>query len=430
MQNRNLFKIITIEDIQNHQLSFHGCEKIWVCSLNLIRELLVYENVILDVSTGELIQRKFPINKNKAIERILNFIEFIDFKMIIHDNYELELHVKYFQKYFTKAAYYKSFKNILHELKVLTMIPHKDGKFTNFSYNDDGSKNLKNIRACLYRVHNNYIKDDICLVVKKGRLNPQKITNNIEEINSKFLNTIKNIRIDIKAAFRAEIENYKINNLNSNVLKTRLQFLFDLLYKNRYIKKGQQVERIYHSISNLSRVSRSFLTINNKSFYDIDVRNCQPLLLIYYLKYNNYEVDQNYIEDCEKALFYSQFYKIYNSNNLSIDDCLKKIKKDILSCVFFGFYKNNKTNKQFKSLYPKLYNSLENIHSNETNLAIHLQNLESEVFNNLSPKKSKHFFTIFDSIYFDNIMDKEDLTNQIITKFKTFGLNAQVKFSG
>jgi hypothetical protein len=38
-------------------------------------------------------------------------------------------------------------------------------------------------------------------------------------------------------------------------------------------------------------------------------------------------------------------------------------------------------------------------------LVSRLQNLESELFNNLSPEKSKKYFTLFDAIFFNNKQD-------------------------
>ncbi|MFA9213051.1 MAG: hypothetical protein ACEQSR_04290 [Candidatus Methylacidiphilales bacterium] len=248
------------------------------------------------------------------------------------------------------------------------------------------------------------------------------VINEIEGINTKYLKTIKNVTVDLKQAFKAEITNYVENNLLQKTLKIRLQFLLALVYNIRYIKKGKKVDRYFHSISNLSKISRKFLTINNMKFHELDVSNCQPLLLVYYLKVNCHSFDEAYIQDCENATFYSKFF----TKKPTAKD-LKQLKKGILSCVYFGFEENNKINKKFKVLYPLTHLALKYIHENKIELAVELQNLEAEVFNNLIPKESNHFFTIFDSINFDNIADKEDLTSQIEQKFKSLGLSVKVK---
>ncbi|MFA9213050.1 MAG: hypothetical protein ACEQSR_04285 [Candidatus Methylacidiphilales bacterium] len=170
MENIGNYKIIKIDNLHNEKFSFYGCEKIWISSYRLIKQLANYETPLEDLSTGEITEKKFPICKYKAIERILNFTEYLDSRIKFEESSELVIRVEKFKKYFTNAEYYTKYKNILHDLEVLTLIPYPDGEYNNFKKNSDGTKNLEDIRPYLYVVHNSYIDDDICIVFKKREI--------------------------------------------------------------------------------------------------------------------------------------------------------------------------------------------------------------------------------------------------------------------
>lgn len=59
-------------------------------------------------------------------------------------------------------------------------------------------------------------------------------------------------------------------------------------------------------------------------------------------------------------------------------------------------------------------------------LASILQNLESELFNNLKIKNSEYYFTLFDAIYFSDEVDEYDLRRQIIDYFQKLDLTVTI----
>ena len=73
------------------------------------------------------------------------------------------------------------------------------------------------------------------------------------------------------------------------------------------------------------------------------------------------------------------------------------------------------------------WESLLKINQGEKSLAFYLQNLESELFNKLTPAKSKYYFTLFDAIYFDNIDDVAPLTTTINEFFNSLNIKVQVE---
>jgi hypothetical protein len=102
-------------------------------------------------------------------------------------------------------------------------------------------------------------------------------------------------------------------------------------------------------------------------------------------------------------------------------------KKLLYRHVFFGFKPKEKINQHFRELYPKTWEYLYQLFKTDISLASKLQNLESELFNVLIPAKSKHFFTLFDAIYFDDLQDAAELKRNIHNFFYELGLQVDVE---
>jgi len=142
-------------------------------------------------------------------------------------------------------------------------------------------------------------------------------------------------------------------------------------------------------------------------------------MLISYLSKEGFDYDDNYKKDCENGSFYDNFI----TKDISRDD----VKVQLYKSIFFSFNKNLVINKKFKELYPITWMSLSKIKDSNISLASRLQNLESELFNNLIPKKSKEYFTLFDAIYFNNINDIVTLNKNIHNFFNNLGVNVTTK---
>src|SRR5690606_25756825 len=159
--------------------------------------------------------------------------------------------------------------------------------------------------------------------------------------------------------------------------------------------------RISHTFSKVSRVARRYLSIN---FHNLDIVNCQPLLLVYYLKKNQLKTDISYQTDCEDGTFYERF------SDLTTSKTRDGVREQLYKSVFFKFNEKNPYNALFKELYPATHHSLSVIHSDTTTtLASLLQNCEAEIFNSIKPKKSKNYFTLFDAIYYSDVSDTQQI---------------------
>jgi len=364
-------------------------------------------DLICKLSTIEL-----PISNRKiALRNILDFLTFIDVKSNQENSTILPISTSILISFFNRNRY-KEYMDILSELDILTKVPYNDGSFYKIK-----STNMQ------YRIHNEYINDeDLAIIVLEDDKSKETFTNEVENLNQKYINTIKKLEVNIPSAIAAEIEHFKEKNLSISALRNRISRIF-YTKRKRFIKKGNKVDRIYHSFTNLSKVSRKHFNIN---MTDVDIINCQPLLLVALLKRNGFKSDDTYQRDCEAGCFYERFVDI-NETGISDDEQRTYTKKSLYKNIFFGFNTRSKHNKRFQELYPQTWSSLELISKNCESLASQLQNLESALFNNLIPKKSKHYFTLFDAIYFDNLLDRYDIEKTIKDYFKQYDIRVAVK---
>lgn len=379
---------------------------IYCCSLTTICKLLQHDNLPIQ-------------NRRIAITNILDFLKWADTRINLQkhtttkNKTTLTIYWKEFENYFSRDRYLQ-YITLLKELKVMSLVPYNDNQYSK-----------KGERSNLYRFYNNYVGADTCIVIT-----PNKTHSTLDvtgKHSKKITNTIMNIEVDYKSAIIAEIDYYRNGHIDTNQLRIRLNKLFSLNGK-RFIKYGNKVNRVYHSLSNLSKISREFLHIRGVKFNNIDIVNCQPLLLCYYLIKNNLPVDANYITDCETGFFYERFYE--KTGNDDVDNIRRKeTKQQLYKSIFFDFKPGNLHNKQFCSLYPSTYQSLAQIALKEETLASILQNTEAEIFNDLLPVNSKYYFTLFDAIYFTDIADLISLMNEIKSKFLQLNLKASLSIN-
>lgn len=401
----NLIQIVPLDEEQIRKLSSLELKDTYVTSLNLVSSLL---SINLPLK-----------NQTIALKNILKFLDYAQNE--IDNTTTLTISRDKLNKYFNGNSR-EQYLKILKDLNVMTRVPYEDGKFYEVGK-----------RSCQYRFHNSFIEDDNCLVI----IDNTSVTNKIDceiKVHSKFKKAIQKTTIDLKSALLAEIEHCK--DKNNSVLRKRLNRLF-ATNGDRFIKRGTKVSRVYHSFSNISKVSRKFQSIEGMRYNDIDIVNCQPMILCYYLLRNKLDLDKHYIDDTESGLFYEKFIGIegnfsINKNGFWNSEYLKLNRDDakvqLYRSIFFNFNKSNPVNIRFKELYPITYRSLENV-SKENTMASILQNIEAEIFNDLIPTTSKYFYTLFDAIYFTSDLDIQTLKNQILSKFDRIGLTPTLKIT-
>ena len=374
---------------------------IFVTSLNLISKLFA--------------QNSYPIkNRNLAVKNILEFLRWVDVQLKIADATIITIDSSNLIKYLTTKVY-KKYMQLLSELEVITAIPYEDGKFYE-----------KKKRYTRYRIHNNYVNDELCLVLMSNNNSRALITDT--KYPARFEKTIKHTKANYRNAIKAEFEHHAKEGLTKNQLRTRLSSLF-ALNGDRYIKKGNKVDRVYHSFSNLSKVSRKHLHNGTEIFNDVDIKNCQPLLLCYLIKQKGMQLDDNYLCDCQAGLLYESFCDLSQTADLiKIEREMKKV--ELYKNIYFDFKPHAAISKLFKSIYPLTYESLAILSNEPDTLASLLQNIEASVFNDIQPKNSKYYYTLFDSIYFNDLLDCSQIIKDIRHKFSVYNIRPMMTANG
>lgn len=366
----------------------------------------------------QLLEIDLPI-KNREIA-ILNICDFMNYLSTLQYKFQSTLLVIpqiVFIKYFNEDKT-TEYKNILKDLNIITQVPYADG--VGYSKKDGIAKQ--------YRIHNEYLNQTEYSLIITDRALHVKLYDIRTELNDIMLDTILTEELDYEQVFLKEIEYHKINETTKFSLFIRLTRALSIT-KERYAKKGNRVDRIFHSFSNLSKVTRKCF---KTQYNNIDLVNAQPMLLVAYLKKNKIEFEHEYKNICEAGKFYELFYDLY-CDDLSVldENKLELLRKEVkIKCyesLFFDFRENTEINKRFNQLFPILWQHLKKIDKSEISLASILQNLEADIFNNLIIKYSKKMFTMFDAIYFNNKKDTIGISNQIIKYGKKIGVNFKLK---
>jgi hypothetical protein len=372
---------------------------------------------------------KYPIrNKWIAIYNILSFLNHLDNTLKMSKKTTLPISTEIFIEYFNRNEY-KEYTKLLQELDILTKVPYDDGKFYQYGL-DNGNKCIQ------YRVHNNYIKDDICMVIfeDNDKLELEKDNN----YNKKMEKTILKTQINYKNSVIDEIKNYKENCFFQKEeslfkLKCRLSAILQLTNR-RFIKKGIKVDRIYNSFSNLSKISRKHLHIKGTYFKSIDIKNCQPLLLSYYILQTGGVIDDLYLDNCEEGILYETLMDeelIKDMTKEQYEEYRNSIKVQTYKNIYFNLNKNADITIRFANLYPNVYYFLDNYyqHNLEETMASNLQNIEASIFNNIVAPKSIGYYTLFDAIYFTDDNDIDFIFSTIKEEFSKLNINPSLKLN-
>jgi len=391
----NRISMYTFIPLNTHSLAMiksinSKANSIFVCGTDTYTALCTYE--------------QYPLkNRNLALKNILEFLQYID-TLIAKDNI-VKISSRIIRKIFT-GEHYTAYLQILSELKIINRVPYDDGLYYE-----------QKKRNCRYYIHHNYRMDKLGLVITNTNATIKLTTD--KKYPAKFQKAIRYTECDFAAAISSEYNNYINTGMSDDKLRRRISRLF-ALNGDRQINKGMNVDRVYHSFSNLSKISRAHLHINGQQYHSIDIKNCQPLLLCYLLRASGLEMDSNYLADCENAEIY---YRFITKKKYPDKD---SVKKPLYSAIYFDFKPHKKIAQKFKALYPLTYNSIELLHNCDITMASKLQNLEASIFNCIAPKKSKYYFTLFDAIYFTDTTDIADLKKQVEEKFAVYGIVPQI----
>lgn len=260
----------------------------------------------------------------------------------------------------------------------------------------------------------------------------------LTESNSRMVATIQNTVIDLKAALTDEVVAFT-QHKNTHKFVQRMNSALSLVSRQRTISQSELTGRVTHTLSNVSKVARKHLSIYGQTFTEVDVRNCQPLLVAALIRDRGLSADIAFTQAVESGVLYDMFlgvsgtfYKFTASGAMTtIQQTLSEredVKEEFFSAIMFDFKYHSPLNKKFKEVFPQTWESLKKLHSEDTTLAAQLQRMESGIFNSIIPTQG-YYFTLYDAIFATDKDAVPGLVEDLEKKFNNYGLSVKIKVS-
>jgi len=236
---------------------------------------------------------------------------------------------------------------------------------------------------------------------------------------------------------------------NNEVISTELykairidyhQFsLYQIINGNFRATRPDPLSRVHTNLTNLPKEFRQFLRCNGEPFWELDIRNSQPLIatIVFQDILNKQGITDLpsdlllYKSDCENGLFYEYFMKL---NDIEpTPEARSRFKTRFFTRVFFSPVRVPEPELciQFKERYPTCYDIMckikGGVNSNtHRDFAIELQRAEAQIiFDEINVgliKMGIPAYNIFDSILF--LPEHHKIVLDIIKKaFNNKGLN-------
>jgi hypothetical protein len=220
-----------------------------------------------------------------------------------------------------------------------------------------------------------------------------------------------NINIELKPVISNGILCKRI--LNEERIYNYINDALKINYKNLWFKLSDE-GRFYNSTTNLSYTVLPFIKLKRRKLVEIDVVNCQPLLLSGLL------TNKKYREDCENGIFYDNVASELNINR----DQFK-----LLSYKYIFFSKKQLRGgeifKVIEKLYPGLIGELNNLRI-ESSVSCEMQKLESSIFVNKISYLDFKMMTRHDAVFVYE-EDYDIVKKYVIREFNKIGLKVKIK---
>lgn len=211
--------------------------------------------------------------------------------------------------------------------------------------------------------------------------------------------------------------------MNNGVLERRFltkeriyNYINDALrinYDNIWFKLSNE-GRFYNSTTNLSYTALPFIKLKRRSVKEIDIANCQPLILSKLI--NN----ESYKNDCEMGIFYDRLSEELN---------ITRNEAKVLSYKYIFFsnkkLKSGKIYDCMKKLYGDVIEQINEIRD-RIEISKEMQKIESDIFVNKISILDFKMMLRHDAVYVYE-EDYEIIKRYVIKEFNNIGLNPTIK---
>lgn len=257
-------------------------------------------------------------------------------------------------------------------------------------------------------------------------------------VSRKHYDLLKSERVDFN------IEDYAKNISKNDLVKNWRVVSF--INKDLFTIFDEKTGRVYSSFTSLKRDARPYILIDGERLDSLDLKSSQPLLFVHYLKsinINNLELEKLkniIIKDDVYYWFLNKYIEINGSNNYEeyceVDkkmiNGIIKDRDDAKTQLFRFLYKSNRGSVPFQKVFqiefPNLYEEIKIIkrklnNNYNTNLAIKMQKLESDIFIPVANKYTEEgALSLHDGIYFKPEL-KERIRKDIEDQMEKFGID-------
>lgn len=282
-----------------------------------------------------------------------------------------------------------------------------------------------------YRIKTNFINDKYTEI----ELDFEKIFVNIKN-KSYWLEKYPDFKKQINDTYEIKIElSDYINWLNNNIgielkpiikngipekrfltKETIYDYINDALkvnYSNLWFKVSNE-GRFYNTTTNLSYTSLPFIKLKRRYLKEIDVINCQPLLLCKLIS------NRLYKKDVEDGVFYEKM-------SSELDISRNEFKVLSYKYIFFSKkpLKSGKIYNALEKLYPGFIYEMNELRS-KIEVSKEMQKIESDIFVNKIGRLDFKMMLRHDAVFVYE-EDYDIVKNYVIQEFKNIGLNAKIK---
>jgi hypothetical protein len=314
-----------------------------------------------------------------------------------------------------KSYHYKHLLNLLEEVDLIK----SNDKYSTKTFSKS------------YRINTSIIEDQY----EEVELDFDKIFTNIHN-KSYWLRKYPNHKKQIKDTYEVKIElnDYIVwmkNNIGielkpvikNGVLERRYlttermyNYIIESLkinYDNIWFKISNE-GRFYNSTTNLSYTALPFIRLKRRKVKELDVANCQPLILSNIIKNDKYK------KDCELGIFYDNLSK---KLNIERNEC----KMLSYKYIFFSNkqLKSGKIYDAMKELYGDVIEQINDIRKDKE-ISKEMQKIESSIFVDKIANLDFIMMLRHDAVYVYE-EDYDLIKMYIIKEFKNIGLNPTIK---
>lgn len=243
----------------------------------------------------------------------------------------------------------------------------------------------------------------------------KKQINDIYRTKIDLTEYVKWLRNNIGKELKPKMVNGKLKRrfLTNDKIFDNINQALKINFENIWVKLSEE-GRLYSSITNLSSTAKDFIKLKRRSLKEVDVVNCQPLLLNCLIDHKKFK------EDCEAGLFYDILAQQMNVHR----DTIK-----VMTYKYLFFTNKPLLSGKLYECIEKEYNGLiSQINELRTKIDIpkELQRIESNIFVKGLNCLDTSFLTIHDSVLcYDEYLD--DVKMEIENQFDKLKLKVKLK---